>query len=112
MLFEKGSSIKSKQWLVQAKIAINQLLSKSEIDRDGIDALEVKNRTKFLQYSWGLFNDKIQYGNMKKEAVDPIHYKNVQKCRQFLFATQFKWDPRCPKTLDVQKLLETQQTRT
>jgi len=48
MLFEKGSSIKSKQWLVQAKIAINQLLSKSEIDRDGIDALEVKNRTKFL----------------------------------------------------------------
>lgn len=57
------------------------MLKLSELDRDGIDALEVKNRTKMLKYSWGLFQDRLNYGNKKKEDVDPIHFKGVQKCR-------------------------------
>jgi hypothetical protein len=58
-----------------------------------------------LQYSWGLFKDKLQYGNKNKEDVDPLHLKGVNKCRQFLYGTKFKWDPKCPKTLDVEKLV-------
>ena len=71
----------NKEFLIQANIALSQLLSKSEIDRDGIDALEVKNRTKMLKYSWYLYQDRLNYGCKKKEETDPIHYKGVQKCR-------------------------------
>jgi len=46
---------KTKEYLVQAKIIFNRLLTKSEVDMNGIDAIEAKNRTKILQYSWALF---------------------------------------------------------
>jgi hypothetical protein len=73
----KSKNIESKELLIKANIALNRLLSQSEIDRDGLDPLEVKNRTKMLKYSWGLFQDKINYGSKNKEDIDPIHYKKV-----------------------------------
>ena len=112
-MYRGKSQIKAnKELLVQANIALTRLLGKSELDRDGLDALEVKNRTKMLKYSWGLFQDRINYGSKNKEDIDPIHFKGVQKCRQFLYGTKFKWDSKCPRTLDVEKLIEAQQTRT
>lgn len=112
MYRDRSKISENKELLVQANIALNRLLGQSQIDRDGLDALDVKNRTKIMKYSWGLFQDKINFGSKKKEDIDPIHYKGVHKCRQFLYGTKFKWDSKCPKTLDVDKLIESQQSRT